>query len=119
MTQIEDNRGFSERLKQARRQKGLTQNELGEMIQQKKTTISNYETGYSTPSNKIIVDLADALGVTTDYLLGRVDSPTGYKSELYNVHSSEEHHLIEQLSQLDKPDTLLIRALVQRLNRKN
>ncbi|MEH7271111.1 helix-turn-helix transcriptional regulator, partial [Bacillus toyonensis] len=40
-----------------------------------KTTISNYETGYSSPSNEMLVVISDALKVSVDYLLGRSDDP--------------------------------------------
>lgn len=39
------------------------------------STISNYETGYSTPDSEMIKKIADFFGVSTDYLLGRTDIP--------------------------------------------
>ncbi|WP_445661927.1 helix-turn-helix domain-containing protein [Bacillus sp. FSL K6-0067] len=36
-------------------------------------TISNYEIGDSRPTIYVLSDLATALGVSTDYLLGRVE----------------------------------------------
>ncbi|MCY8107509.1 helix-turn-helix transcriptional regulator [Bacillus spizizenii] len=62
------------RLKQRRKAMGFTQTQLAEKVNTKKTTISNYETGYSTPSNEMLSDLADALETTADYLLGRTDN---------------------------------------------
>ena len=62
---------LSERLRQLRKTRGLTQEDLAKKVNTKKTTISNYETGYSTPSNEMLSDLADVLNTTTDYLLGR------------------------------------------------
>ncbi len=35
----------------------------------------SYESGKATPSVKIIVNIADAYGVSTDYLVGRSDMP--------------------------------------------
>lgn len=69
---------LSQRLRQARNAKGYTQKDLADLVNTKKTTISNYETGYSTPSNEMLKDLADVLNTTTDYLLGRVDDPDFY-----------------------------------------
>jgi transcriptional regulator with XRE-family HTH domain len=66
---------LSQRLRQARKNKKLTQEELAKVVNTKKTTISNYETGYSSPSNEMLNDLADVLEVSTDYLLGRTDDP--------------------------------------------
>lgn len=62
---------FAQRLRQARNEKKLTQDELAKKVNTKKTTISNYETGYSTPSHEILSDIADVLGKSTDWLLGR------------------------------------------------
>lgn len=74
----EDELLLSQRLRQARNAKGYTQKDLADLVNTKKTTISNYETGYSTPSNEMLKDLADVLNTTTDYLLGRVDDPDFY-----------------------------------------
>ncbi|MDD2401970.1 MAG: helix-turn-helix transcriptional regulator [Clostridia bacterium] len=62
---------FGDRLKDLRTEKGLTQTELANIIGLKKTTISNYETGFSFPDYKTLIKLADFFKVSTDYLLGR------------------------------------------------
>jgi transcriptional regulator with XRE-family HTH domain len=66
---------FAQRLRSARKAKKLTQEELANLVGTTKTTISNYETGYSTPSFEVLSDLASVLDVSTDYLLGRSDEP--------------------------------------------
>lgn len=66
---------FPRRLKEARIEKKLTQEELAKRVNTKKTTISNYETGYSSPSQEMLSDLADILGKSTDWLLGRTNDP--------------------------------------------
>lgn len=58
-------------LSKTRKKMKLIQEELAKLVYTTKTTVSNYENGYSTPSNEMLVKLADVLGVTTDYLLGR------------------------------------------------
>lgn len=64
---------LSIRLKSARKAKKLTQEDLAKKVNTTKATISNYENDYSTPSNEMLVLLADVLDVSTDYLLGRDD----------------------------------------------
>ncbi|WP_270893255.1 helix-turn-helix domain-containing protein [Listeria welshimeri] len=64
---------ISERLKHARKIRKLTQDDLAKLVNTSKATISNYENKYSSPSADMIVLLADALNVTTDYLLGKSD----------------------------------------------
>lgn len=62
---------FQERLLLARRRLDLSQEVLADKAQLFKTDISKYERGQSQPSLKRLVRLADALQVSTDYLLGR------------------------------------------------
>ncbi|USG64652.1 helix-turn-helix domain-containing protein [Brevibacillus ruminantium] len=64
---------LSQRLRTARRAKGLTQEELAEKVRTTKGTISNYENNHSSPPNEMLTQLADILHVSTDWLLGRVD----------------------------------------------
>ncbi|MGG1677325.1 helix-turn-helix domain-containing protein [Neobacillus sp. NRS-1170] len=65
---------LGKKIKKARLAKKLTQQQLAEMVNTKKTTISNYENEYSSPSSTMLADLANALGVTTDYLLSRTNA---------------------------------------------
>jgi transcriptional regulator with XRE-family HTH domain len=64
---------LSQRLRYARKTRGLTQEELAEKVQTTKGTISNYENNHSSPPNEMLSMLADVLDVSTDWLLGRVD----------------------------------------------
>ncbi len=63
------------RLKIARKAKKMTQEQLAIKVQTTKGTISNYENGHSTPSNEMLVLLANSLNTTTDYLLGNTNNP--------------------------------------------
>jgi len=73
---------FSNRLKFLRKQNHLSQEELAKKINTTKSTISNYENKYSTPSNEVLGDLANILNTTTDYLLGRTDNPSAIKNNV-------------------------------------
>lgn len=61
---------FGKRLKELRKQKNLTQAQLGAQIGVKNSIISFYEVGDRIPSPEIIVKLASVLHVSSDYLLG-------------------------------------------------
>jgi len=61
--------GFPERLRQLRKQKDLSQTELGQLVDLHYTHIGRYERGASKPSAEALRRLADALGVSTDYLM--------------------------------------------------
>ena len=57
------------KIKELRKQKGITQTELSKVLGVGKTTISNYETGYSTPDSLIIQRLSEFFNVSTDFLI--------------------------------------------------
>lgn len=57
------------RIKSARTNKGLTQQELADQIYIPMTTLSTYENNKAELKGQVVVELANALGVTTDYLL--------------------------------------------------
>jgi transcriptional regulator with XRE-family HTH domain len=66
---------FRERLKKAREVRGWSQAELGEKAAMPGSSIAHFETGTRKPSFESLRRMANALEITTDYLLGRVDSP--------------------------------------------
>ena len=61
--------GFSKRIRELRRQRNLSQSELGEIVGLHVTHIGRLERGTSRPSADALKRLAEALGVTTDYLI--------------------------------------------------
>ena len=63
------------RLKNLRQKKGITQNELGAILGVGKTTISQYESETRSPDTNMLQRIADFFDVTSDYLLGRTDTP--------------------------------------------
>lgn len=62
---------FAETLAHLRAKKGLTQRQLGSSAGVAWSMISKYESGQSTPRLKILMRLADALGVSVDELQGQ------------------------------------------------
>ena len=62
---------FSQRLKQLRLDKHLTQSQVAGGVGVTASMISSYETDIRLPSFEVMVRLADLFGVTVDYLLGR------------------------------------------------
>ena|ERR1035437_1635462 len=68
---------FSDRLRDERERKGLSQSELAARSGLQPSAISHFETGNRGPSFENLKKLADALSVTIDYLLGRTEEPKG------------------------------------------
>lgn len=65
-----NNINFSNRLRELRQTKNLSQNEIAEKYNIDRTTVGKWESNISTPNVEIIKDLAKYFNVTTDYLLG-------------------------------------------------
>ena len=64
---------FHEKLQELRKQKGLTQEELGGMVGVSKQTISGWEHDTSKPNANYLRELCMALGCSADYLLELTD----------------------------------------------
>lgn len=65
---------FAERLRQVRVSRNITQEQLAEMADIARTMVGRYETTDQLPALDTLVRIADALGTSTDYLLGRTDA---------------------------------------------
>ena len=65
---------LGKRIKHFREQKGISQDELGNLVWVNNVHISNIETGKKAPSIDLLIELANALEISTDDLL--VDSLT-------------------------------------------
>lgn len=66
---------FPERLKAARDLRGLNQGDLAGRAGLPPSSIAHFESGSRKPSFDTLRKLANALEVTTDYLLGRTNDP--------------------------------------------
>jgi len=66
---------FPDRLRAARELRDMSQSDLAEKAHLQPSAVSHFETGRRAPSFDNLKALSEALQVTTDYLLGRVDEP--------------------------------------------
>lgn len=62
---------FNEKLKDARKQKGLLQSELGKLIGVRTQTISNWETGKSEPNLETVNKLCEILNIPLYSLISK------------------------------------------------
>jgi len=87
--------GLAERLRELRKQKGLSQTELGERVEIHYAHIGRYERGVSRPGADTLKRLADALGVSGDYLLeGAVEEAARARFE--------DRELLQQFQEIEK-----------------
>lgn len=69
-----DSEIVAERIKICRKQLGLSQEELANRLDMKRTNIANYEAGRIIPPGNIIVSMSEIFDVSTDYILGLSES---------------------------------------------
>lgn len=65
-----------DRLQEARVRVGYTQESLATALGIEKKQISRWETGSTIPGADRLAEIAELLGVSTDYILGLSDDPT-------------------------------------------
>ena len=59
---------MNNRIKELRKQLGLTQQEFADRLKLKRNTIATYEMGKATPSNRTISDICEAYNVNREWL---------------------------------------------------
>ena len=67
------NEVIGERISQARARHGWNQSELARRVDKPRQHLSQIEQGKQQPRAELLIELATVLGVSTDYLLGRVE----------------------------------------------
>lgn len=99
---------FHERLKMLRDDKGFTQKHLAEVLTITISTISHYENGTREPSIEILIQMAEVLGVSVDYLIGSTDVniPPEEMNKTYckKISTGEILHRIIQLDSSRRPE---------------
>ena len=75
---------LSERIKELRIKRNLSQKDLADILDLSPSIISAYETGERTPSVDNIISLSYFFNCTTDYLLGKSSEAP---AEVYDVFS--------------------------------
>jgi len=80
------NNEFTIRLKELRKDKGLTQKDAAKLLGIGQTTIANYENGTRVPDLSKVSEIADLFKVSVDFLLGR----EGYALKVQEKKPEEE-----------------------------
>lgn len=115
--------GFAQRLRTLRRQRNLSQTELGEKAGVHYTHISKYERDVSMPSVETVRGLAEALGVSTDFLV-EGDKDDAARARFQDRELLRQFQEVEKLSDEDKQlvkrflDALLFKHKVESMTVK-
>lgn len=98
---------FSTRLRFARQLRGFSQASLGKVSDLKPSAISHFETGLRSPSFENLKRLADALNISSDYLIGRTEEPA--------LSSDLAERILRHAEKLSKDDLDMVEKMIQTL----
>lgn len=101
---------LSERLKELRNEKEISQRKLADFLKISPSTIAMYETNQRDPDTDMLQNLADFFNVSVDYLLGRTD----IRQPLSNgLKPSKQSELSKELEGLSPESQEEIRKLIE------
>jgi transcriptional regulator with XRE-family HTH domain len=94
---------FHERLRQLRKQRGVTQDELAERAGINRSYLSAIENGHSSPTIDVVEQLAKGLGVNVWELLSTVEE------KHFTYEGDDEYEMFDGLRQfLEDPDEMML-----------
>lgn len=94
---------LGEKIKELRKSKGITQEQLADMLVVSSQAVSKWETGVANPDLALIPDLAKLFEVSTDELLG-VDSKGKFENNENKIIDARLEHLEKMMSFLMAKD---------------
>lgn len=89
-------RFIGNKIRYYRTKMNLTQDQLGEKLNTKKATISNYETGYRTPKQDDLFEIAHILNISIDDLFPKRPSKNNDITTVYNqLIPPRQHNVLD------------------------
>lgn len=106
---------FGDKLKELRISKNLSQEELSEILEVGKSSISNWETGKATPTFDMLTKIAQYFGVTIDYLLnfGQEDTDNMKKLKVALKEAGMWDYDMDDMSKEDFEKAMKIVAMLK------
>lgn len=98
------------RIKELRKERGWKQEQLGEMLNVKRSAVSKYETGCVPLTDSTISLLCEIFGVSADYIIGRTEkrisnSEASFSKEvnsiIYSCLELSEQDLVKVIEYID------------------
>lgn len=118
------------RIKQIRKEKGLTQTEFGERIGVKGNTITNYETGLRNPTEAVLLSICREFSINETWL--RTGEGEMFKKRTRNqeiadfvndimedVDDSFKKRFLDALSKLTASDWEVLEKISKKLNKED
>lgn len=95
---------FGDRLRNVRKARGLSQDEMGALIGTSKQVISRYETGQRTPKITVVNQYASKLGISLNELMGDESISEELKVSLRSDSPGDEEMLALLQELKDRPE---------------
>jgi transcriptional regulator with XRE-family HTH domain len=87
---------FGEKLRQLRKRKKLTQEQMAELIEIHESHVGRYEKDFSSPTAQVLIRIAKLFNVSTDYLLFDDQNDTSTTLKI------SDNELFAQFQEVDK-----------------
>ncbi len=101
-----------------RKEKGLTQNDLGDRLGVTFQAVSKWERGETLPDTAILLDLAQALGTSVDFILTGGSQVLHYRGKFTVAQMQEGILSLKQMGELLGKDNILYRHAIEGINEK-
>lgn len=106
-----------EQIAYLRKRKGLTQSELGEHIGVTFQAVSKWERGEALPDTAILVELANALDTTTDFILRGGEKKMEYKGRITVADMREGILCLYKMGELLGRDNMIYRHAIEGIDK--
>ena len=101
-----------------RKEKGLTQNDLGDRLGVSFQAVSKWERGETLPDTAILLDLANALETSVDFILTGGSQVLRYRGKFTVSQMSDGILALKRMSELLGKDNLLYRHAIDGINER-
>ncbi len=89
---------FGERLRELRKEKGLSQDEFAKMLGTSKQILSRYELGQRSPKIEQVSKYAEKLKVSVDYLLGDSEAEAMYSEMCGKLQGKPFYEIFKEIT---------------------
>lgn len=113
-----DSKKIGAQIAYLRKEKGLTQNDLGDRLGVSFQAVSKWERGETLPDTAILLDLAHVLGTSVDFILSGGSQILHYKGKFTVSQMQDGILALKEMGELLGRDNLLYRHAIDGINEK-